>query len=213
MRYAQGGDFTEKGHRRREQVRISAVEKFEQHVPAAEIAAELRVTERSVRRWRQAWEAEGAAGLACYRPGHRSRFIYRLHEYRGRKGEPRAFAWTEYRDLLIAAGKQLPGGAIVLIWDNLNMHTRAELRAFTGTQPRLRVFQLPPYAPDLNPVEGAWSVLKRGVLANLATVSFAHLLRVIRHGLKKIQHCPGLIEGFLAETGLVLDLTGTDITI
>jgi len=67
------------------------------------------------------------------------------------------------------------------------VHTRAELRAFTGTQAWLRVFQLPSYAPDLNPVEGIWSVLKRGVLANLAVTSFSHLLQVIRHGLKKIQ--------------------------
>ena len=28
------------------------------------IAAELRVSERSVRRWRQAWQAAGEAGLA-----------------------------------------------------------------------------------------------------------------------------------------------------
>jgi hypothetical protein len=28
-------------------------------------------------------------------------------------------------------------------------------------------------------------VLKRGVLANLAVASFAHLVQVIRHGLKK----------------------------
>ena len=38
------------------------------------------------------------------------------------------------------------------------------------------MFQLPTYAPDLNPVEGIWSVLKRGVLANLAVASFAHLV-------------------------------------
>jgi hypothetical protein len=43
------------------------------------------------------------AGLACYRPGDRSRLIYRLHCYRGRKGETKAFTWIEYRDLLIAA--------------------------------------------------------------------------------------------------------------
>ena len=69
------------------------------------------------------------AGLACYRPGHRSRLIYRLHCYRGRKGETKAFTWTEYRDLLIAAHRQLPGGVIVLIWDNLNVHLKAELPA------------------------------------------------------------------------------------
>ena len=36
--------------------------------------------------------------------------MYRLHLYRGRKGETKAFTWTEYRDLLIAAHRQLPGG-------------------------------------------------------------------------------------------------------
>jgi hypothetical protein len=145
------------------------------------------------------------AGLACYRPGFRTRLIYRLHEYRGRKGETKAFTWTEYRDLLIAAHHQLPGGVIVLVWDNLPVHLRAELRAFTAAQPWLRVFQLPSYAPDLNPLEGIWSVLKRGVLANLAITAFAQLIRVIRHGLKKIQYQPGLIEGCLAETGLALE--------
>ena len=83
------------------------------------------------------------AGLACYRPGDRSRLIYRLHCYRGRTGETKAYTWTEYRDLLIAAHRQLPGGVVVLVWDNLNVHRRAELRAFTDAQAWLRVFRLP----------------------------------------------------------------------
>ena len=56
------------------------------------------------------------------------------------------------------------------------------------------------------PIEGIWSVLKRGVLANLAIASFGHLVQVIRHGLKKIQSQPGLVEGCLARTGLALDV-------
>ena len=130
---------------------------------------------------------------------------------RERKGETKAFTWSEYRDLLIAAHRQLPGGVIVLIWDNLNVHLRAELCAFTTAQAWLRVFQLPSYAPDLNPVEGIWSVLKRGVLANLAVASFAHMVQVIRHGLKKIQYQPRLIEGCLIGTGLSLEPDLTDI--
>ena len=55
------------------------------------------------------------------------------------------------------------------------------------------------------PSEGIWSVLKRGVLANLAVASYGHLVQVIRHGLKKIQYQPGLLEGCLAGTGLTLD--------
>ena len=56
--------MTAEGRRRREQVRLAAVERFEQRVPSAEIAAELRVTGRSVRRWRRAWETGGLPGLA-----------------------------------------------------------------------------------------------------------------------------------------------------
>ena len=48
-------------------------------------------------------------------------------------------------------------------------------------------------------------MLKPRRLANLAVASFAHLIQVIRHGLKKIQYQPGLIEGCLAGTGLALD--------
>ena len=48
-------------------------------------------------------------------------------------------------------------------------------------------------------------MLKGGALANLAVASFAHLVQVIRHGLKKIQYQPGLIEGCLAGTGLALE--------
>jgi transposase len=64
MRYAQGGGLTAEGRERREQVRLEAVDRFEQRTPAAVIAAELRVSERSVRRWRQAWLSGGVAGLA-----------------------------------------------------------------------------------------------------------------------------------------------------
>jgi hypothetical protein len=35
--------------------------------------------------------------------------------------------------------------------------------------------------------------------------SFGHLVQVIRHGLKKIQYRPGLIEGCLAGIGLALE--------
>src|SRR5262249_31212331 len=64
MRYAQGGGLTAEGRRRGELVRLEAAGRCEQQVPAAVIAAELRVSERSVRRWRQAWRAGGPAGVA-----------------------------------------------------------------------------------------------------------------------------------------------------
>jgi hypothetical protein len=53
------------------------------------------------------------------------------------------------------------------------------------------------------------SSLKRGPLANLAFTGPGHLLKVIRHGLRKIQYQPGLIEGCLAGTGLSLEPDGS----
>ena len=70
----------------------------------------------------------------------------------------------------------MPGGNVVLLLDNPNVHLKTELRAFTSAQPWLRMFQLPSYAPDLNPVEGIWSSLKRGSLANRSFTGFAHML-------------------------------------
>lgn len=74
------------------------------------------------------------------------------------------------------------------------------------------MFRLPSYAPDLNPLEGIWPVLKRGMLASRAAVGYARLLQVIQHSLQKIQRRPGLLEGCLAGTGLTLEPDGTDIT-
>jgi len=94
---------------------------------------------------------------------------------------------------------------------DFTVHLRAELRAFTGAQPWLEVFQLPSYTPDLNRVEGTWPALKRGPLANVAFTGFAHLLQVIKHSLNKIQYRPGLIDGCLAGTGLSLEPDSNDI--
>ncbi len=41
--------------------------------------------------------------MPCYKPGKRSRLIYAIHEYRGRKDEPKGFGWRDFRDLIMTA--------------------------------------------------------------------------------------------------------------
>jgi putative transposase len=86
----------------------------------------------------------------------------------------------------------------------VNTHVGAVMRGFIDAHREwLTVVRLPAYAPDLNPVEGVWSVVKNG-LGNLAAAGVDHLAAVIRNRLKRIQYRPGLYAGFLAQTGLAL---------
>lgn len=141
------------------------------------------------------------AGMSCYRPGRRSRLIYRSCVYRGRKNEKKGFTWADYRDLIIAAHQQLHG-PIVLVWDNLRAHLTPEMKAFIEANTDwLTVFQLPSYAPDLNPQEGIWALMKR-TIGNLAAVNLDQIATAIKHSLKQIQYRPHLIQGCLTATGL-----------
>ncbi|TRO55471.1 transposase, partial [Streptomyces sp. IB201691-2A2] len=90
-------------------------------------------------------------------------------------------------------------------------HLTAGMRHYIAERDWLTVYQLPPYAPDLNPVEGIWSLLRRGWLSNTAFTTPEHLFQTIRHGLRTIQYRPHLIEGCLAGTGLSLTPTTTRV--
>jgi hypothetical protein len=143
------------------------------------------------------------AGLVCYRPGDRSRLIYRTRLYRGRRDEPKALTWTDYRDLLVAAHQQL-GAPIVLAWDNLNVHKAPRLREFIDEHADwLTVFHLPTYAPELNPAEGIWSMLKAS-LSNFAARDLNHLVQAVKRRLKMIQYQASLVDGCLTQTGLIM---------
>ena len=61
------------------------------------------------------------------------------------------------------------GGRLLVIWDGSPIHRRAEVKAFLGDQARNKIHleALPPYAPDLNPVEWLWKHLKKVELRSL----------------------------------------------
>jgi hypothetical protein len=144
------------------------------------------------------------AGLACYRPGSRPRLFYRARVHRGRKGERRSMSEADYAGLVTAAHNQLHA-PVILIWDNLNTHVSAAMRAFIEAHADwLTQARLPAYAPDLNAVEGVWANMKNG-LGNLAAADADQLTAIIKNRLKSIQYRPALIDGFLAQTGLTLE--------
>jgi len=144
------------------------------------------------------------AALIAVKPGCRPRLIYRVHHGRARRtGRRNGFTETDCARLLDDAHQQL-SGPIVVVWDNLNTHISRAMAELIAARDWLTVFQLPPYAHELNPVELVWSHLKRS-LANLAKRNIGQLTALVKTRLKKMQYRPGLLDGFLASTRL--DLT------
>ena len=141
------------------------------------------------------------AALIAARPGCRPRLIYRTH--RGRRGDRRkGFTEADYARFLDAAHQQL-NGPVVLVWDNLNTHVSRAMRELIAARDWLTVFQLPPYASELNPVEPVWSNLKSS-LANLTKHNIDQLTALVKTRLRRMQYRTGLLDGFLAKTGLDL---------
>ncbi|WP_370468473.1 hypothetical protein [Streptacidiphilus sp. P02-A3a] len=62
---------------------------------------------------------------------------------------------------------------------------------------------MPTYAPDLNPHEGIWSLVKRDI-GNLAAAELSQITRAVKRELKMLQYRPEVIDGCLAGTGLPL---------
>jgi DDE superfamily endonuclease len=142
------------------------------------------------------------AALIATRPGCQPQLIYRTH--RARRGDKRkGFTETDYARFLDGAHQQLTG-PVVLAWDGLNTHTSRAMRELIAARDWLTVFQLPAYAPELNPVESVWSHLKSS-LANLAKRDIGQLTALVKTRLRPMQYRPGLLDGFLA--GTRLDLT------
>ena len=92
----------------------------------------------------------------------------------------------------------------MLVWDNLNTHVSKVMRQLVAARDWLTVFQLPPYASELNPVESAWSLLKRS-LASLVKHTLGELTALVKTRLRRMQYRPGLLEASLSRTRL--DLT------
>ena len=75
---------------------------------------------------------------------------------------------------------RLAGDRLLVIWDGSPIHRRVEVKDFVEEAgDHIHLESLPPYAPDLNPVESVWSHLKRS-LANLAAGTITHMATLAR---------------------------------
>jgi transposase len=98
--------------------------------------------------------------------------------------------------------RHLPGKVLV-IWDGAPIHGGrpiADVLA-NGDADRLRLERLPGYAPELNPDEGIWHILKQVELRNVRCADLRELRRVLDLAILRLRRRPHVIRGCITEAG------------
>jgi transposase len=105
-------------------------------------------------------------------------------------------------EFLIHLGR-LAGDRLLVIWDGSPIHRRAEVKEFVaGAGDAIHLEPLPPYAPDLNPVEWLWRHLKEVELRNLTCLDRDQLHLEWHLALGRVRQKPRLFRSFFEGAGL-----------
>jgi transposase len=97
-------------------------------------------------------------------------------------------------------------GPVVVVWDGGPMHHGEAIRAVLRDFPRLSLEKLPPYTPELNPVEYLWNHLKYGVLPNFVPDDVLHLNSVLKQRLRRARQSAPRLRSFFKQSGLPIRL-------
>ncbi|MFB7739730.1 winged helix-turn-helix domain-containing protein [Streptomyces sp. NPDC056112] len=129
MRYAQGGGLTAERRAFRERIRLEAAEQFVAGVKTAVVAKELRVSERSVERWRRAWREGGAQALRSTGPANAPRLsdtqVAVLEEELGKGPAAHGFEdqrWTLARIQEVISRRFHLSLSVATVWRLLKRH-------------------------------------------------------------------------------------------
>lgn len=101
--------------------------------------------------------------------------------------------------------RRLTRRPIVLVCDRLNAHRSAVRQLKEQGADWLSVEWLPPYAPDLNPVEAVWNHAKYSDLANRVPDNVFQLCDLVGQSLNDQHFRPPLLRSFLRRAKLEAD--------
>jgi transposase len=119
--------------------------------------------------------------------------------------QDRAFKGPDVVRFLKHALHQIPG-KLLIIWDGSPIHRAKVVKDFLadGAAARVRLEQLPGYAPDLNPDEGIWKHLKHVELKNVCCRSLSELRIELRRAKERLRHKKHVIFGCIRQPGFVV---------
>jgi len=125
------------------------------------------------------------AGLSLASRRRRIGLYFVVHEHNVTAEEVEAFLREVQRHLR---------RRLIVVLDRWSVHRKAA-KALAGDE-RFRVEWLPPYAPDLNPVEFVWDHSKYGDLANYVPDDLADLREEMTESITQTRRRPKLLRSF-----------------
>jgi len=119
----------------------------------------------------------------------------RLHP--GTVKQPQVLAYLQ------ALKQHVRGRKVILLWDRLPAHRGGDVQAWIARQSSwLTAEYLPPYAPELNPVEYFWSHLSRTDMAQFVGEDLDAVRSQARKAACRVRNRPKLGKAFLEHSGL-----------
>jgi transposase len=91
-------------------------------------------------------------------------------------------------------------GKLLVIWDGSPIHRAEVIKQFLATKEGKRVYleRLPGYAPELNPQEHVWNLLKRRELKNLCCRDLAQLGQKLILAKERLRHRREILQNCFA---------------
>lgn len=100
---------------------------------------------------------------------------------------------------------QRSSGRWLMIWDGSPIHRGWQVKDVlaNGAARRVHLERLPPYAPELNPVEGMWHQLKHVELRNHVCLNLPQLRQALALAFARLRRRTSLLRGFFMGAGLL----------
>lgn len=92
---------------------------------------------------------------------------------------------------------------LLLVWDRLPAHRSHLVQDYIASlEGWIHTAYLPPYAPELNPVEFIWAHWKQHELPNVCPQDYYQLSEAARRTLRRMRRRPPLITAFWQQASL-----------
>jgi transposase len=99
-------------------------------------------------------------------------------------------------------------GKLLVVWDGASIHCGQAVKDIlaagaAGAAVRLHLVHLPGYAPDLNPAEGVWNLLKRVELKNRCCQHLDELRWELGLALRRLRRRPPVLTTCVTQCSYV----------